>query len=537
MSACPVSTRSGLQSGLPIIVGIPAESQPAALRGLESDELLRRLGMVHARECASTAEVLVHLIEVQRRKLFQSTACSCLYVYCQRKLHMSKAEAFRRTTAVRLGRRHPVILQAIADGRLNLTAVALLSPHLKDGRVDVGEVVSAFAHKTIRETQQLLAERFPRPDAPTVMRVLVSAVAANTGGSAAAGGLDGTGPDVIGASAGHDSVTELFSRRVDTADPGISAESMGPLQAGAAGSSVTQADVVAAAATQLASQIVARLEGQSGEPVAAHTPAVAPRAILQAVTQVLEQAVANDPNSAEAVGLRAKFTPLSPGRHCWQLTVDQEAQDLMDEALNYVELGSNAPHEALKQALRCFVEQRRKRKFAQVARPRAQRAEMTSHAPKHETRDQASPHESRQDPGAIEGGERAPDQRADAPRRASSSHTRPNPREPRSRHIPAEVRRAVYTRDGGRCTFESADGTRCDERRDLQLDHRIPFACGGESTVDNVRTLCGEHNRHEAARAFGAEHVQERVRAGQRERRQAKARKLEGEPRSPVVDE
>ena len=534
MSACPVSSRSGLQSGLPTIVGIPAESQPSALRGLESDELLRRLGMVHACECASTAEVLVHLIEVQRRKLFQSTACSCLYVYCQRKLHMSKAEAFRRTTAVRLGRRHPVILQAIADGRLNLTAVALLSPHLKGEHVDVDEIVSAFAYKTIRETQQLLAERFPRQDAPTVMRVLVSAVAANKGGVAAASGLDGVGSEAFGSAAGPGFVTELFSRRVDTTDSRASTESVGPLRDDAANSGAAIQATVAGAATQLASRIAAKLGeqlGESGEQGAAEAPVVASQAILQAVTQVLEQAVANDPNSAEAIELRAKFTPLSPGRHCWQLTVDQEAQDLMDEALNYVELGSNAPHEALKQSLRCFVEQRRKRKFAQVSKPRAQSVEPSTCAPRHEVSNEAPQSESQQDtaavrmkPGAIEGGEGAPDQRADASRRASSSHTRPNPREPRSRHIPAEVRRAVYTRDGGRCTFESADGTRCEERRDMQFDHRIPFASGGESTVDNVRTLCGEHNRHEAERAFGAEHVQERIRAGQRERERAKAR-------------
>ncbi len=479
MSACPFPSRSGLQSGLPTIVGIPAESQPGALRRLDSDVLLRQFASVQARSRVNTAEVIVHIIEVHRRKLWRAAGRSSMYKYCIQVMHMSEAEAFRRVKAARVGQRFPVVLEAIADGRLHLTAVVLLAPHL--GRDNVDELVSAASHQSRKQIEQMLAERFPKPDAPTVMRTLVHAVAANSPATSS------------------DDVTKLALALVDTTDSGISAESMGPLAADSIASSTVQADVVATAATQIATQIVARLGGeQSGAGV---VPAVAPQAILQAVTQVLERALANDPSSAQAIELHAKFTPLSPGRHCWQLTVDQESQDLMDEALDYVDLGSQAPQEVLKQALRCFVEQCRKRKFAQVARPRSQRGQ------------------------------------ANSPAAAGDTRTDARSGMPRSRHIPADVRRAVYARDGGRCTFESADGTRCDERRDLQFDHQIPFACGGRSTVENVRTLCGPHNRHEAERAFGERHVQELIRAGQRERRQAKVQKLEGEPRSPVVDE
>jgi len=40
-----------------------------------------------------------------------------------------------------------------------------------------------------------------------------------------------------------------------------------------------------------------------------------------------------------------------------------------------------------------------------------------------------------------------------------------------SRNIPAAVRRAVYERDGGRCTFVDAQGGRCTERHRLEFHH------------------------------------------------------------------
>jgi hypothetical protein len=74
-----------------------------------------------------------------------------------------------------------------------------------------------------------------------------------------------------------------------------------------------------------------------------------------------------------------------------------------------------------------------------------------------------------------------------------------------SRHIPAEVRRAVWARDGGRCTFVSDSGRRCESRTGLQFDHVHPFACGGEATVSGIRLRCRAHNQYEAERAFGPE--------------------------------
>ena len=72
------------------------------------------------------------------------------------------------------------------------------------------------------------------------------------------------------------------------------------------------------------------------------------------------------------------------------------------------------------------------------------------------------------------------------------------------RHVPAAVKRAVWQRDGGRCTFVGADGRRCGSRDFLEFDHVLPVARGGRATVDGVRLLCRAHNDLEAERLFGA---------------------------------
>jgi hypothetical protein len=74
---------------------------------------------------------------------------------------------------------------------------------------------------------------------------------------------------------------------------------------------------------------------------------------------------------------------------------------------------------------------------------------------------------------------------------------------PGSRHIPAEVKRAVWIRDGGRCAFVSHNGRRCTEQGFLEFHHVTPYAAGGESTADNIQLRCSAHNGYEAERDFG----------------------------------
>jgi len=86
---------------------------------------------------------------------------------------------------------------------------------------------------------------------------------------------------------------------------------------------------------------------------------------------------------------------------------------------------------------------------------------------------------------------------------AETDHARPSQGTvPGSRHIPPDVRRAVWRRDLGRCAFVGTDGHRCGERAFLEFHHVEPHAVGGEATVENVQLRCRRHNVYEARTYF-----------------------------------
>ncbi len=72
---------------------------------------------------------------------------------------------------------------------------------------------------------------------------------------------------------------------------------------------------------------------------------------------------------------------------------------------------------------------------------------------------------------------------------------------PSSRHIPAAVKRAVWLRDKGRCTFKECGATRF-----LHYDHAQPFALGGGHTAENLHLLCSAHHGRATEEAFGPVH-------------------------------
>ncbi len=71
--------------------------------------------------------------------------------------------------------------------------------------------------------------------------------------------------------------------------------------------------------------------------------------------------------------------------------------------------------------------------------------------------------------------------------------------------VPANVKRAVWKRAGGRCEWRFASGERCGSTVRLELDHVHPRARGGPSTIENIRLHCRPHNDMAARLAFGDE--------------------------------
>jgi len=73
----------------------------------------------------------------------------------------------------------------------------------------------------------------------------------------------------------------------------------------------------------------------------------------------------------------------------------------------------------------------------------------------------------------------------------------------RSRQVPDAIKREVFERDGGQCTYVGPDGRRCEERGWLEVDHRDGFARTWEHRVESSRLLCRAHNGYAADRMYG----------------------------------
>jgi len=94
----------------------------------------------------------------------------------------------------------------------------------------------------------------------------------------------------------------------------------------------------------------------------------------------------------------------------------------------------------------------------------------------------------------------------DRPRKVAKSlkQKEPAPRR-RGRYVPAAERRAVFQRDGGRCSYVDTCGERCHETHYLELHHLQPFAHGGPNVASNLTLRCAAHNALAAEEDFGRE--------------------------------
>src|SRR5713226_1408637 len=71
------------------------------------------------------------------------------------------------------------------------------------------------------------------------------------------------------------------------------------------------------------------------------------------------------------------------------------------------------------------------------------------------------------------------------------------------RYVPATVKRAVWERDQGRCTWPMGDGEVCGSTHRLEFDHDLEVALGGKPTIENIRLLCKSHNLMKAEQHLG----------------------------------
>jgi len=139
-------------------------------RSLSDQAVLPALAAIVARDRNTTAEMLDHMAEADSRGLYRPQGYDSMFAYCVAVLYMSDDIALKRIRAARVAQEFPAVLDAVADGRLHLTAVVLLAPHIHPDNAD--ELMAAATHRTKSQIECLLAERFPKPDVPTEVRAL-----------------------------------------------------------------------------------------------------------------------------------------------------------------------------------------------------------------------------------------------------------------------------------------------------------------------------------------------------------------------------
>jgi hypothetical protein len=348
------------------------------LQSISDDELLHRLAQLMHDSRRVESDLVAHIAEVDGRRLYAREASPSMFAYCTEVLHLSEAEAYLRIAAARASREHPMLLTMLAEGRLHLTAIAKLAPHLtRDNRE---ALLKRASHRSKRQIEELVAELCPRPDAPALMRKLPESRERTRPTPAAPIGPDGA------------AVSGLLppSGAVATQEPQLGPDGVGRSRAPAAAS-------------------------------AAHVE------------------------------------PLAPARYRVQFTASAELHDKLERlrALMRSKVPDGDLAAIIDEAVTEKLERLEARRFAATKAPRS---------------------------------------------RLSETDT-----SPRSRHIPAAVRRAVRERDGNRCGFVDEQGRRCTARERLEFHHRHPFGFGGDHSPGNVRLMCPMHNRFLAEHDYGAE--------------------------------
>lgn len=145
-----------------------------ALSHLSDAVLLRSLADLVDHDRRTTAVVLAHIAEVDARRLYLESGWASMHAYCVGELHLSDDAACRRIQAARAARQFPALFDAVADGRLHLTAVTLIAPYLAPANVN--ELVEAVAGRRKPEIEAWLASRFAARKNEPPVRLLIRAI-------------------------------------------------------------------------------------------------------------------------------------------------------------------------------------------------------------------------------------------------------------------------------------------------------------------------------------------------------------------------
>jgi hypothetical protein len=436
-----------------------------SLSGLSNRDLLSRVKDLVARERSATLEILLHLIEVERRRLHVGLGYASMFDYCTRHLGYSSSSAARRIHTARCLRDYADVYRLLEKNEINLSTVSLVSSILT--RENYKDIFERIRGKSQKEVEGIVADYRPpvslrdraRPvwvAVPSSEPNRLEAEPADALFSAAGGGLP------TGSSA------SLFSSASSGA-PGPEAMITGSVARG-----MVSDDRGGASATQRTSRCDSSRCGSGKTPNSAGSAVKLEK--KRFVQFVASERFVKKLERAKAL--------LSNGRG--NLSYEAVLEAVLDEFLK-----DHDPEERNKRR------EERKQKTAagsgSVSGPASEQRAVDR--PTSRVQTEGSP---------VSAG----NGQADDPLFRRWIGGLPAPRVPatdegRSRRIPAATRDAVFARDEGRCTYVGSNGERCAATHHLQIDHVIPYARGGTNTLGNLRLLCERHNKKEAERILG----------------------------------
>ena len=138
------------------------------VEALSPSDLLSRTRELVRTSHGTEADLLVHLAEIEERKLYLDWSFSSMFTFCVRELNFSEDVACNRINVARAVRRMPAILEALRSGCVHLAGLRLLAPHLTADNCE--KVLAEAANKSKREIEELVVRLAPQPPVPSVVR-------------------------------------------------------------------------------------------------------------------------------------------------------------------------------------------------------------------------------------------------------------------------------------------------------------------------------------------------------------------------------
>jgi hypothetical protein len=136
---------------------------------LPDDQVIATVKTFAANERNATAELIIGLAVMERRRLYVGQGSSSLYSYCVDVLRLSPDAAYNREQTVHAGLNYPAILNDLRTGALGMTAIRVLNPVLTPE--NHAEVLEAARFKTVREIEQMVAAMTEGEAAKPISRV------------------------------------------------------------------------------------------------------------------------------------------------------------------------------------------------------------------------------------------------------------------------------------------------------------------------------------------------------------------------------